>query len=52
MGKGLARYEAGRPMLAQGKAAAEVLQHMQKLSEPFHTKIEIEGEVGVIRVEG
>jgi poly-gamma-glutamate capsule biosynthesis protein CapA/YwtB (metallophosphatase superfamily) len=50
MGFGLPRPDAGRPMLAQGKTAIDILQRLQRLSEPFHTKIEIQGEVGVIQV--
>src|SRR5580704_10418082 len=50
MGFGLPRPDAGRPMLAQGKSATDILQRLQRLSEPFHTNIEIQGEVGVVRI--
>ena len=50
MGYGLPRPDAGRPVLAQGKTATDILQHLQRLSEPFHTKIDIQGDVGVIPV--
>ena len=50
MGYGLPRPDAGRPLLAQGKAATDILQRLQRLSEPFHTKMDVQGEVGVIRM--
>jgi len=50
MGFGLPRPDAGRPMLARGKTATDILKRLQHLSEPFHTIIEIQGEVGVIRI--
>jgi poly-gamma-glutamate capsule biosynthesis protein CapA/YwtB (metallophosphatase superfamily) len=50
MGYGLPRPDAGRPMLARGKTATDILKRLQHLSEPFHTIIEIQGEVGVIRI--
>jgi poly-gamma-glutamate capsule biosynthesis protein CapA/YwtB (metallophosphatase superfamily) len=50
MGAGLPRYIAGRPMLSEGKQALDLLQNVRRLSEPFHTNIEIEGELGIIRV--
>jgi poly-gamma-glutamate capsule biosynthesis protein CapA/YwtB (metallophosphatase superfamily) len=50
MGYGLPRPDAGRPALAQGKTAADILQRLQRLSQPFHTKIDIQGEVGVIEI--
>ena len=49
-GFGLPRSQAGRPIFAEKVAAQEVLQRFQRLSEPFQTRIEIQGEVGVIRL--
>lgn len=49
MGAGLPRYEAGRPTLSQGKNASDVLHRLQQLSQPFHTNIEIQGDVGLIK---
>jgi hypothetical protein len=49
-GFGLTRSQAGRPIFAEKAAAQEVLQRFQRLSEPFQTRIEIQGEVGVIRL--
>jgi hypothetical protein len=51
LGFGVPRSEAGRPVLAQGQEAHEILQRIQRLSEPFHTKIDIEADIGVIHVE-
>jgi len=47
-------YEAtisrrGVPHLASAEVARRILQRLQKLSEPFGTKIELDGNVGVIR---
>jgi len=42
--------QRGRPVLAEGEVAQHVLTFMQKLSAPFGTKIDIEGDVGVIRL--
>ncbi len=39
----------GLPMTAPPEIAQRILQRLQKLSEPFGTKIAIEGNVGVIR---
>jgi hypothetical protein len=40
----------GLPMTAPPAIAQRILQRLQKLSEPFGTRIAIEGNVGVIRV--
>ena len=50
LGAGLPRYIAGLPMLSEGKQALDLLQNLRRLSEPFHTNIEIEGESGIIRI--
>ena len=47
-------YEAaisrrGVPRLASAEVARRILQRLQKLSESFGTKIEVDGNVGVIR---
>ncbi len=44
-----ARSQRGRPLLARGEVAQEVLELFRRLSRPFGTDVEIEGEVGVIR---
>lgn len=51
IGAGFPRSEAGRPMLADKKVAADVFSRLQRLCEPFHTKIEVQGNVGMIHVE-
>ena len=40
----------GVPRMASPEVAQTILQRLQKLSEPFGTKISIEGNVGVIHV--
>jgi poly-gamma-glutamate synthesis protein (capsule biosynthesis protein) len=40
----------GLPMTAPPAIAQRILQRLQKLSEPFGTKLAIEGNVGVIRI--
>jgi hypothetical protein len=40
----------GLPMTAPPEIAQRILQRLQKLSEPFGTKIAIDGNVGVIRM--
>ena len=42
--------QRGRPVLAEGDVAQEILKWCQKVSEPFGTNIAIEGDVGIIRV--
>jgi poly-gamma-glutamate synthesis protein (capsule biosynthesis protein) len=42
----------GLPRIAAPAVAQEILRRLRKLSEPFHTTIEIEGNEGVIRVAG
>ena len=49
LGFKLSRSQRGRPLLAHGEVAREVLDLFRRLSRPFGTKVEIEGEVGVIR---
>jgi poly-gamma-glutamate capsule biosynthesis protein CapA/YwtB (metallophosphatase superfamily) len=43
--------QRGRPMLAEGKTAQEVLDWLRELSKPFGTRIAIEGDIGVIRIQ-
>jgi poly-gamma-glutamate capsule biosynthesis protein CapA/YwtB (metallophosphatase superfamily) len=40
----------GLPRIAPPAVAQQILLRLQKLSEPFHTEIKIENNVGVIRV--
>ena len=50
LGFGQARSTRGRPMLADGPVAREILERYQTFSQPFGTKIDIEGDVGVIKI--
>ena len=43
------RSQRGRPLLAHGEVAQEVLALFRRLSRPFGTDVEIRGEVGTIR---
>lgn len=42
--------QRGRPVLAEGEVAEQVLSWLQRLSEPLGTEIQIEGDKGVIRL--
>jgi hypothetical protein len=48
LGWGLPRSQFGRPLLANGELAAAALERFRKLSEPFHTPLEIRGDTGSI----
>ncbi|MEE8442672.1 MAG: CapA family protein [Dehalococcoidia bacterium] len=50
LGFGRPRSQRGRPLLAEGDVAQEILQRFQRLSEPFGTKITIEDGVGIVQV--
>jgi hypothetical protein len=49
MGHGRPIAQRGRPLLAEGQVARETLEWLQQVSEPFGTKINIDGDVGLIR---
>ncbi len=49
LGFGAPMSQRGRPVLAGAAVAHEILEWVQKVSEPFGTEIMIEGSVGVIR---
>lgn len=42
------RYQRGRPRVAVGSEAQEVLQLFKRLSQPFGTNIDIEGDLGTV----
>ena len=44
-----ARSQRGRPLLARGEVAREVLELFRRLSAPFGTDVEIREEIGLIR---
>lgn len=50
LGFGAPMADVGIPHVPSPEVAQEILQHMQKISEPFGTKIAIEGNLGVIHV--
>ena len=43
------RSQRGRPILAHGEVAQEVLLLFRRLSRPFGTEVEIREDVGTIR---
>ena len=49
LGYGKPRYQRGRPLFAEGDVACEIMDRFERLSKPLGTKIEREGNVGVIR---
>ncbi len=50
LGFGQPMSQRGRPVLAEGDVAEEILGWLREVSKPFRTDIAIEGEVGVIRL--
>lgn len=46
------RSMRGRPVLAEGDVAQEVLKRVRDSSKPYGTRVEIDGDRGVIRVDG
>lgn len=44
--------KVGYPVLARGALAQSVLGHLQRVSKPFGTEIEIRGDIGTIRLHG
>ena len=49
-GYGKPRWQQGRPMLAEGDVAREILDRYQRLSKPFGVNVQIRGNVGTIRL--
>lgn len=50
LGHGLPRPQRGRPMLADAALGAKILERLQRLSEPFGTRIRVRDGVGVVEV--
>jgi poly-gamma-glutamate synthesis protein (capsule biosynthesis protein) len=50
LGMGLPMGQRGRPVLAQGSVAQEILERFQRMSRPFGATIEIVDGMGVISV--
>jgi poly-gamma-glutamate capsule biosynthesis protein CapA/YwtB (metallophosphatase superfamily) len=42
--------QRGRPLAAEGRVAQEILEWLRELSRPFGTRIDIEENVGIIRL--
>lgn len=52
LGHGLPRSQRGRPVKARGATARAILERVQRLSKRHGTEIAIDGETGVVRMEG
>lgn len=52
LGHGLSRAQRGRPMLADTQLARKIIEDLQRLSEPFGTKIDFVDGIGRVRVGG
>ena len=50
LGFGTSWGQRGRPMLADKKVGGEILENLRELSDAFGTKVEIENNVGVVRL--
>ena len=50
LGYGKPRWQQGRPLLAEGEVAREILERYQRLSRPFGTPVEIDGNAGIVRL--
>ena len=50
LGYGQPRSQQGRPMMAEGDVAQEILERFQRLSEPFGTTIRIDDGVGTLQL--
>ena len=48
---GLVRWREGRPWLAAGKQAEEIIRHLSNLSSPYGTEIEFDEEKGIGEVK-
>lgn len=48
-GFGRPRYQQGRPLLAEGQVANEILLRFKERSLPFNTTITLEDEIGVVQ---
>jgi poly-gamma-glutamate synthesis protein (capsule biosynthesis protein) len=50
VGYGKPRWQQGRPVLAEGEVAQEILERYQRLSKPFGTRVDIDDNVGIVRM--
>jgi poly-gamma-glutamate synthesis protein (capsule biosynthesis protein) len=46
------RAQRGRPVIARGTVALDVLHSYQQLCEPFGTAVEIDGQTGLVQLPG
>jgi poly-gamma-glutamate capsule biosynthesis protein CapA/YwtB (metallophosphatase superfamily) len=51
LGFGRSRWQRGRPESAEPETSARILGRLQKLSQPFGTKIEVQDGRGIITIE-
>jgi poly-gamma-glutamate synthesis protein (capsule biosynthesis protein) len=51
LGHGRSRAQRGRPVLARGEVARRTLERVARLSKPFGTRLEFDGETATIRLE-
>jgi poly-gamma-glutamate synthesis protein (capsule biosynthesis protein) len=42
--------QGGRPFIAKGEDAFEILERLNRLSEPYNTTIQIEEDIGLIKI--
>ena len=50
LGHGRTRAQRGRPMLAEGKTAAAILERAKRLSERYGTAVSIENDIGTVQL--
>ncbi|MDP2858804.1 MAG: CapA family protein [Bacillota bacterium] len=50
LGTASARPQQGRPLRARGELAVKILKDLQRLSEPYGTRISIDGETGYVEL--
>ena len=50
LGYGKPRWQQGRPVLAEGDVAQEILERYQRLSKPFGTRVKIKDDMGIVRL--
>ena len=51
LGHGRSRAQRGRPVLARGEVARRTLERVARLSKPFGTRLEFDGETATIRLD-
>jgi poly-gamma-glutamate capsule biosynthesis protein CapA/YwtB (metallophosphatase superfamily) len=51
LGHGQSRAQRGRPVLARGEVARRALERVARLSQPFGTRLEFDGETATIRLD-